>query len=246
MSRYGKFAKVYDDLMVDFDYKEWFNYIEETFKRYNKNPGKILEMACGTGNLSRYLAKARYDLTCFDISEDMLSHAYKKLRSYKNVDIMRQDMVSFNINKNFDAVISICDSINYITNVDDLEKTFSNVYSHLKEGGMFLFDINSYFKLKNIIGNNTFVEDSEEVFYVWENFYDYKDDICEFFLTFFFKEDDGCYKRFDELHVEKAYKVSEVVDLLYIVGFKDVDVYKGFSFDDVKDSTERINFVARK
>ena len=246
MSKYGKFAKVYDDLMVDFDYKEWFKYIEDIFNKYNKNIDKVLEMACGTGNLSQYLAKSRYDLTCFDISDDMLSHAYEKLRKYKNVDIMKQNMISFDINKSFDAVVSICDSINYIIKDKDLEETFQNVYDHLEEDGIFVFDINSHFKLKHIIGNNTFVEDNEEVFYVWENFYDDEEDICEFYLTFFFKKDEINYERFDEEHIERAYKVSEILEILKEVGFKDVDIYDGFSFDPVKDDTERINFVAIK
>lgn len=246
MNRYGKFSKVYDSLMADFDYEKWFKYIEDIFIRYDKNPNSVLEMACGTGNLSKHLAKARYDLTCFDISEDMLSYAYEKLRRYKNVEIMRQDMIAFDINKSFDAVLSICDSINYISDKDDLEKAFQNVYDHLKEGGIFIFDINSYFKLKHVIGNNTFVEDSEEVFYVWENFYDNKKDICEFYLTFFFKKNEREYERFDEEHIEKAYKVSEIIETLNKAGFKDIDVYKGFTFEGIKDDTERINFVAIK
>lgn len=246
MNKYGKFAKVYDDLMVDFDYEKWFLYIEDIFNRYNKNPQTILEMACGTGNLSYHLAKARYDLTCFDISEDMLSYAYQKLRRYKNVDIMKQDMIGFNLNKTFDAVLSICDSINYITKEKDIEKVFKNVYDHLEKDGVFIFDINSHYKLKHVIGNNTFVEDNEEVFYVWENFYDEIEDLCEFYLTFFFKKDGVNYERFDEEHIEKAYKTSKIVELLKKVGFSKIDPYEGFSFDLVRDNTERINFVAIK
>lgn len=246
MNKYGKFAKVYDELMVDFDYEEWFLYIENIFKKYNKNPQNILEMACGTGNLSYYLAKGRYNLTCFDISEDMLAHAYEKLRKYKNVDIMKADMIDFNLNKKFDSVISICDSINYIKNKDNLEKVFKNVYDHLEKDGIFIFDINSYYKLKHIIGNNTFVEDSEDVFYIWENFYDEFDDLCDFYLTFFFKKDDISYERFDEHHIEKAYKTLEVVEILEKIGFKKIDFYQAFSFDNVGEKTERINFVASK
>lgn len=246
MSRYGEFARVYDGLMVDFDYENWFEYIENIFDKYDKQPNNVLEMACGTGNLSEHLAKARYDLTCFDISEDMLSYAYEKLRRYKNVDIMRQDMITFDINKRFDAVLSICDSINYIRGKDDLVRTFQNAYNHLEDGGIFIFDINSYFKLKHVIGNNTFVEDSDEVFYVWENFYDDKENICEFYLTFFFKKDQGDYERFDEEHIEKAYKTFEIRQALNKAGFKDIDMYKGFTFEDVKEDTERINFVAIK
>ncbi len=246
MSKYGKFAKVYDDLMIDFDYEEWFLYIMDIFKEYDKSPKNILEMACGTGNLSYYLAKARYDLTCFDLSEDMLSYAYEKLRKYKNVDIMKQDMTQFELNKKFDAIISICDSINYITKKEELEKVFKNAYNHLESGGIFIFDINSYYKLKYIIGDNTFVEDNEDVFYVWENFYDNINDLCEFYLTFFFKKDGVNYERFDEQHIEKAYKASEIVEQLKVAGFNNIDFYQGFSFEKSNDKTQRINFVAIK
>lgn len=246
MSKYGKFAKVYDGLMIDFDYQEWFIYIKDIFKRYDKDPKKILEMACGTGNLTEHIARERYDLTCFDLSEDMLSHAYDKLRKYKNVDIMKQDMLDFKLNKSFDAVISVCDSINYIREIDDLERVFKNVFDHLEKDGIFIFDINSHYKLKEIIGNNTFVEDNEDVFYVWENFYDDFEDLCEFYLTFFFKKDGLNYERFDEKHIEKAYKRQEILELLEKTGFKKVDSYEAFSFNSVEATSERINFVAIK
>lgn len=246
MSSYGRFANLYDELMTDFNYEDWFKYIKEIFIKYNKNPKKVLEMACGTGNLSYYLAKEGYDLTCFDLSSDMLSRAYDKLRKYKNVDIMNQNMIDFNLKKSYEAVISICDSINYITKKEDLEKTFLNVWKHLEKDGIFIFDINSYYKLKYIIGNNTFIEDRENVFYTWENYYSEDEDICEFYLTFFFSDNGINYERFNEEHIEKAYKVEEIEELLYKVGFSKVDYYKGFSFEKVDKETERINFVAIK
>ena len=246
MVKYGEFARVYDDLMLDFNYEEWALYIEEIFKKYKKRPKSILEMACGTGNLTEHLAKARYDLTAFDLSEDMLAQAYDKLRPYKNVHLMKQDMLSFNFNKGFDAVIAVCDSINYITEKADLERVFKNVYNHLEDDGIFIFDINSYYKLREIIGNNTFVEDREDVFYVWENFYDEDKDLCEFYLTFFFRKEGLIYERFDEKHIEKAYRRVEVIELLKKAGFNHIDSYDAFGFDQVGDKTERINFVARK
>lgn len=232
--------------MMDFNYENWFNYIEEIFKRYNKNPKKILEMACGTGNLSYYFAKERYNLTCFDLSSDMLSKAYDKLRRYKNVKIMEQDMIDFNLNQKFDSVIAICDSINYICEKEDLFETFKNVWNHLEEDGIFIFDINSYYKLKYIIGNNTFIEDQENVFYTWQNYYDEERDICEFYLTFFTSEDGEDFQRFDEEHQERAYRIEEIIELLKEAGFKDIHYYEAFAFEKPIDKTERINFVAIK
>lgn len=246
MDMYGRFANIYDELMMDFNYEDWFKYIKQIFLEHGKNPKTILEMACGTGNMSYHLAKSGYDLTCFDLSSDMLSCAYEKLRKYKNVDIMNQNMIDFKVNKRFQGVLSICDSINYITKKEDLKRVFQNVWHHLEEDGIFIFDINSYYKLKHVIGNNIFIEDREDVFYTWQNYYDETNDICEFYLTFFVSEDGIKYERFDEEHIEKAYSPEEIIALLNNVGFKNIDVYSGFTFEKVHEKTERINFVAIK
>lgn len=243
---YEGFAHLYDDLMNDFDYKAWFNYIKEIFHRFDKNPVDILEMACGTGNLSYYIGRERYKLTCFDMSEEMLSIAYEKLKRFKNVNILRQNMVDFHINKKFDGVISVCDSINYILDEDKLLQTFTNVYNHLREDGIFIFDINSHYKLKEVIGNNTFLEDRDNIFYTWQNYFDEEKDICEFYLTFFHTDDGENYVRFDEVHRERAYKVEEIEGLLKKAGFIKIQAYQAFSFNPPDSESERINFVAFK
>ncbi len=242
---YKEFAYIYDDLMMtDVDYKAWYMYIEDIFNKFSYKPKNILEMACGTGNLTYYLANAGYDLTCFDISSDMLSIAYNKLNKFKNIKLLNQDMVDFYINESFDAIISACDSINYIEDEEDLLNTFRNVKKHLNHGGMFIFDINSYYKLRYIIGNNIFVEDREDIFYTWQNYFDEQNSIAEFYLTFFVKEEGGKYIRFDETHVERAYKVEEINALLKEASFNKIFCYDGFSFEKPKDRSERITFIA--
>lgn len=241
---YNNFALLYDELMMDVDYKEWYLYIKKILDKFDKHPESILEMACGTGNLSYYLAKDGYDLTCFDLSSNMLSIAYNKLNRYKNVTILNQNMVDFNINNRFDSIISICDSINYIVDKEELLKTFKNVKDHLKDEGIFIFDINSHYKLKNIIGNNTFVEDKEGIFYVWQNYFDENENISEFFLTFFVEDEKGGYTRFDEEHMEKAYYVEEVIELLKLASFSQIYYFNSFTFEKPSKESERINFVA--
>lgn len=243
---YDDFAYLYDELMNDFDYEQWFEYIKDIFHKYNKAPVDILEMACGTGNLSYYIGKEGYKLTCFDLSEEMLSIAYDKLKRFKNVKILRQNMIDFNINKKFDAIISICDSINYILDKEDLLATFIHVHNHLKDDGIFIFDINSYYKLKEVIGNNVFVEDRDNIFYTWQNYYDDEEELCEFFLTFFYSEDGENFIRFDEEHKEKAYKTHEIGTLLKKAGFTNIEAYEAFTFDSPGNTSERINYVARK
>jgi len=241
---YNNMALVYDELMDDIDYQGWAKYIEEIFERYEKTPKSILEMACGTGNLSYYLAKKGYNLTCFDISEDMLSVAYNKLYEFKNVTILKQNMVDFNIYKKFDCVLSICDSINYIIQEKDLINAFSRVKQHLNEDGIFIFDINSYYKLESIIGDNIFLEDRGHIFYTWENYFDKDSHIAEFYLTFFVKEKNGYYKRFDEKHMERAYTVDNIMEFLKQVGFNKVECFDSFTFNHPTSTSERIQFVA--
>ncbi len=246
MKAYKEFASLYDELMKDFDYEMWFSYIEDIFNIYEKKPKHILEMACGTGNLSIYLADKGYRLTCFDLSEEMLSQAYVKLNRYKNVKLLNANMIDFKINQKFDAILSICDSINYIIKKQDLKATFENAYNHLEDDGIFIFDINSFHKLKNIIGNNTFIEDREDIFYTWQNYYDEINNTCQFYLSFFINDDENIYSRFDEEHIEKAYTVDEIVELLNNAGFKTVDYYEAFTTEKINPLTERINFVACK
>ena len=243
---YDNFAYLYDELMNDFDYENWFEYIKDIFTKYDKKPVDILEMACGTGNLSYHLAKEGYKLTCFDFSEEMLSIAYDKLRKFKNAKILRQDMRSFKFNKKFDSVIAICDSINYILDEDDLLRTFTNVYNHLNNDGIFIFDINSYYKLKEVIANNTFVEDRDNIFYTWQNYFDDQVNISDFYLTFFYAEDDKNYIRFDEMHQEKAYKIHEIERVLRKAGFINIDIFDAFTFDSPEEANERLNFIASK
>lgn len=244
VDNYEEFAKLYDRLMAnDFDYEKWYEYLEEIFERYEK-PKRILEMACGTGSISYYLARAGYDITAFDLSEDMLSIAYNKLIDFNNINLLHLDMRDFVINKKFDTILATCDSINYIIESRDLLETFKNVYRHLNDNGLFIFDINSYHKLKNIIGNNTFVEDQEDLFYVWQNYYDEQKSLCEFYLTFFYKEEGNKFNKFEEVHMERAYKVMEIEDLLRQAGFKNIDYYEAFTFESIDAKTERINFIA--
>ncbi len=243
---YKEFAGLYDELMNDFDYEKWFNYIEAIFKKERLRPRKVLEMACGTGNLSYYLAREGYKLTCFDLSQEMLGEAYEKLRPYKNARVLKQDMVDFKFSEKFNSIISICDSVNYILREEDLQASFNNVYNHLEDDGVFIFDINSYYKLSEIIGNNIFLEDRDNIFYSWQNEFNEESKICDFYLTFFYSEDGESFQRADEYHQERAYTVEEIKAILKNSGFTRIKVYDAFTFDDPKEKSERINFVVRK
>lgn len=245
MRAYEEFALIYDELMNDIDYEQWFHYIESIFDKYAIKPYSILEMACGTGNFTKFLCEKDYDITAFDLSEEMLSVAYDKLNMHKNVRILKQDMVSFDLDKKYDSIICVCDGINYIIETDELIQVFKNVYSHLREGGLFVFDINSHYKLSSIIGDNTFVNENEKVFYVWDNEYEEQTNLCNFYLNFFINEGE-LYRRFDENHIQRAYHIEEIKDALHESGFYNISFYKAFTFEEGCDKNERISFVARK
>ncbi len=239
---YKDFALIYDELMKDFNYNDWAKYIIDIWKSEGLETDSILEMACGTGNLTEIIGKNNIQIDAFDLSEDMLSIADSKLKNYSNVNLYKQDMKSFKFNRKYKSIISICDSINYIT--EDLNDVFSNVYNHLEDGGLFIFDINSSYKLREVIGENIFINEDENIFYTWEN--NILDNKIEFYLNFFIENDKGFYERFDELHYQRIYEEEEIIDKLKKEGFRSIDSYKAFSFEPADKTTERINFVARK
>lgn len=250
MQSYDKFAKFYDELMYDVDYEEWYRFIKDISDGSYR---KVLEMACGTGNITEQLCEDDdvAHVTCFDLSEEMLIEANQKLKKYPNVKILKQDMVSINMrDQKYDLVLCACDGMNYILENESLKKVFENAYELLEDDGQFIFDMNSYNKLKNTIGNNTFVDENENVFYVWENEYDEDSDVCGFYLTFFVKQENGSYERFDEVHHERAYKAEYVTGLLSQVGFGQVKIHCDFekSSAETCDETEaeRVFFVCRK
>lgn len=246
MGAYCAFAYVYDKLMEDVDYDGWVDYIEKIFDRYDQKPKNIAELACGTGNITNRLAKKGYNMIGLDISEDMLSVAQNKAMDMgSQVIYLNHDMRNLVLPTELDAMICACDGINYITDDKDLLKIFQSVHAHLKDGGLFIIDISSYYKLSNILGQNTFAENHKEVSYIWQNYFDEKRSICDFDLTIFLKEG-KLYRRFDESHSQRAYRKNEILESLKTAGFKRVEVFEAFGFSSPQDKSERINFVCQR
>ncbi|WP_422486814.1 class I SAM-dependent DNA methyltransferase [Gudongella sp. DL1XJH-153] len=246
MASYGSFASLYDVLMDDFDYVAWSGYIQRILSKNGIDHGIILEMACGTGSLTKELLDLGYRVDGFDLSEEMLAVAQNKLSKNKKLRLFNMDMTEFKMDRKYQAIVAACDSINYILSESSLKETFRRAYDHLDDGGLLIFDINSEYKLREILGNNIFLEDRDEVFYTWENQFDEDTDICNFYLTFFHSNDGENYKRFDEVHREKVYSIETIINLLRDVGFVEIEKYEAFVFEDVKKESERINFVAKK
>ncbi len=247
MDQYGSFAYVYDSLMTDVDYQQWVVYIEALFKREGLAPKKILELACGTGNITIPLSLRGYDMTASDISEDMLMVAADKAaESQARILFLQQDMRELEVeNQTFDSVLCLCDGINYIVEESELLKVFSSVHKLLSPEGVFIFDISSYFKLKNILGNNTFGENLGDLCYLWENYFDEETDTVEMDLTLFI-ESDALFKKVEEFHLQKAYHSEEIIALLKEAGFRDISVYEAFKLSSPVENSERIFFKVKK
>lgn len=238
---YGDFAKIYDSLMYDFDYNLVFETIN---KKLNKDTLNVLELACGTGSLTEKLA-LKYNVDALDLSEDMLSIAQNKTNNFKNVRLFKQDMRYFNMSKKYDSCFCICDSLNYILEKNDIDNIFKNVYNHLEENGEFIFDLNTERKFLDM--EEVYVEEVDNVFYVWENYYDYEEKLNTYGVNFFIEEDEeDIYKRVYEEHVERAYDLNFIRGSLEKAGFKNIEVYDDYDLAKVSDFTHRLVFMARR
>lgn len=247
MSIYEGFAYYYDRLMEDVDYDMWVDYLEKIFKTKGTPVRSILEIACGTGKISNRLAKRGYTVYAADRSENMLALAQDKaLEMGARVRYLHQDMRDIRLDGPVDCIICVCDGMNYILNDNDMEKVFKGVYRNLKAGGLFAFDMNSHYKISEKIGGGTFGHSGEEISYVWENYYDPDTRICESYLTFFEKVDTNLYRKFEEIHKQKAYLTDEVEKLLKKNKLRIIDLYEAFTFESPGEGCERVQYVATR
>lgn len=244
---YKSFAYIYDRLMYDIDYAAWTDYMEEIFKKYKRKPELVLDLGCGTGSLCLEMSKRGYDMIGIDISEDMLSCAREKSAAagQNNILFINQDMAGFELYGTVDAILCLMDSINYVTDKREANKIFKLVHNYLNPGGLFIFDINTEYKLENILGNNVFYDVSDDITYIWQNRYEKKRKICEFDLTFFVREGE-IYRRYEELHEERAYSVKDMEDFIYKNGMELLGIYNDLSFKPYNSKSERVFFVCKK
>ena len=243
MESYTDFAYIYDKL-IDQDYEKWADYIEEIFKTNDKKPSLVLDLGCGTGNITNILAKRGYDMIGIDISPDMLNVARDKAADGgQDVLYLCQDIREFELYGTVDAIICTLDVLNYITEPEDLKHVFSLVKNYLNPDGIFIFDINTEYKLKNVLGNNTFIYEENGIFYTWENEYD--KNISTQYLTFFAENEDGLYERFDETHVHRAYKTDEIKKMLLENGLSFEVDYKLFTFENSDETCEKKVMVSK-
>lgn len=243
MESYRDFARVYDEFMDQTPYDEWLLNILNIFKEYKiDKDAQVLDLGCGTGKMARKLAREGYQVTAVDNSMDMLEIAASEEDDH--ILYVLQDMVSLELPQQVDAAVSICDCMNYILEEEDLKEAFRRVREFLKEDGVFVFDMNSHYKYKEILACNTLAEDREDASFIWDNFYDEEERINEYQLSLFIQNEQGTYNKYEELHLQKAYEQEEVVSFLYEAGFSSVCVLDAETMDEVKEDTQRLYYIA--
>lgn len=240
---YSAIAGVYDKLNKDIDYSAWADFFEKCFAQQGKKPEIILDLACGTGRMTRELAARGYDMIGVDGSVDMLGEAYSG--GAENTLYLLQDMREFELYGTVGATVCCLDSLNYLLDIKELEKTFSLVHNYSDPDALFIFDMNTPYKFERVYGDNAYILEDENIFCGWQNFYDRESRICDFYLSVFEEDGDGAYIRSDEHQQERCYTMDEVKALLQNCGFELLGVYSDFELSGINENTERWYFVAK-
>ena len=248
MEAYTSFAQVYDTFMDNVPYEEWAEYIVGILSKYGIEEGIVLELGCGTGSMTELLADRGYDMIGADNSEDMLQIAMdKRAASGRDILYLLQDMREFELYGTVRAVISACDSINYVTDPEDLLEVFRLVNNYLDPHGIFLFDFNTEYKYREILGSRIIAEDREECSFIWDNYYDREQQINEYELTLFVQEEDGpLYRKYQETHYQRGYTLEQIQSLLKRAGLICLAAYDAYTEDAPLCSSERICVIAQE
>lgn len=247
MEAYTGFAEVYDIFMDNVPYEEWAGYLCGLLKEYGVTEGLVLDLGCGTGNLTMKLEESGYDMTGVDASSEMLQIAMdKKNETGYDILYLLQDMREFELYGTVRAVVSACDSVNYITEPEELIQVFSLVNNYLDPAGIFVFDFNTEYKYRELLGSQTIAEDREESSFIWDNYYDEEQRINEYELTLFIREEDGRYGKYQETHFQRAYTLEEMKALLEKSGLEYVTAYDAYTKNPPHAESERISVVARE
>ena len=244
MEAYGKFAQVYDLFMDNIDYESWAAYVEKHLKARGIEDGLVLELGCGTGTMTGLLAQKGYDMIGVDNSPQMLQEAMEK-KGKQDILYLLQDMREFELYGTVRAVVSICDSMNYIMEHQDLVQVFRLVNNYLDPGGVFVFDLNTEYKYRELLADNTFAEAREESSFIWDNFYDEETRINEYDLTLFIREGE-LYRKYEETHFQKAYSLEEVRQAAEEAGMEFVAAYDACTRNPVREDSERIYIIMRE
>lgn len=247
MEMYSTFASVYDAFMDDVPYDKWASWLVRALRGHGADSGIVAELGCGTGQITERLARAGYDMIGIDSSAEMLGIAReRKEKSGADILYLLQDMRSFELYGTVRAVVSVCDAVNYIMNEEDLLQVFRLVNNYLDPGGIFIFDMNTPWKYRSLLGDRTFAENREGCSYIWENTWYEEDMVNEYDLTLFVREGDDRYRRFTETHYQRAYETDTVLRLLKKAGLVPEAVLNAYTDKAPGPRSGRLVYIARE
>lgn len=248
MDAYTSFAYVYDEYMDNIPYEEWCKYLIELLKEQDvPDDGLIADLGCGTGTVTQILDDAGYECIGIDLSEDMLAIASEKMYDAdKQIIYTLQDMRDFALPYEVDAMTSIGDSMNYITNKEDITKVFKCAYDGLTTGGVFIFDLKTIHFFRDILADNTYAENRDDSAFIWANSFDESTMNNCYDLAVFIKNDDDAFERYEENHYQHGFDPCDVIDAAQNAGLSVVAVYDAFTHDAPKDDSERLYYILKK
>lgn len=247
MAAYSGLAGLYDRLMDDVDYPAWAEYYLKLLETAGVAPTRLCDCACGTGAMSVEFALRGIQVTGVDISREMLEQAQARARqSGVRVMFAEQDMCNLALPRRVDALVCACDGVNYLLDDARLNRFFARAHDAIRPGGALAFDISSAYKLEHVLGNGFFGEERDDVAYLWSNCFDPAARTVTMDLTFFVRQQGELYRRFAEVHVQKAHEAGHIAALLEQNGFSDVRIFGDRTFDAPGPEEARIHFIATR
>ena len=244
---YEYLAQCYDQFTEDVDYERWADYVERHFARSRLPIHTVLDLACGTGSLTRLLALRGYEMIGADISEEMLAQAAEKCRGAGDPEpiFLHQAMEELDLYGTIDACVCCLDSVNYVTRSGKLARAFQRVHTFLMPGGLFLFDINTPDKLRGLDGQ-MFLDEMEDAYCVWRADYAPRRRICTYGMDIFQRTEGDLWQRWEEVHEEFAYEPEELEQMLRQAGFRQIKQFGELRMRAPRAGEGRIFFAARK
>lgn len=239
---YDEFASLYDEFMDNIPYDRWAEYLHGLLADYGVNEGIVLDLACGTGEITRRLRSFGYDMIGLDMSEAMLSEAQEKC---PDVLFLHQDMREMELYGTVKACVCICDGMNYLCSTEDFVNVLKKVNNYLDKDGIFIFDLKTHFFFKERLGNRTIVDNREDATVIWENEYDEKSRMNRYLLTTYREDPEkpDLFFRGDEIHVQRAYSGEEIKKAASDAGMKFISSFNAFTGDAPSSESERVYVV---
>ncbi len=247
MSGYGRFADFYDRLTENVDYGGIADAVERYIERFGGRRGIVLDLACGTGSLCEQLARRGFDVIGADGSEDMLGAALdKKFDSGLDIQYLRQDMTELDMFGTIDVTVCTLDSINHLPDRAAVQKAFGKVSLFAFPDGLFIFDVNTLHKHRDVLAQNAYTYDMEGFFCAWQNQFCPTDGSVDIFLDIFEQQQDGSYRRISESFTERVWSDSELTEMLGAADMEVLARYDGYSDRPADEMSERVVYVARR